>query len=154
MNKLANWALWRARSGRMWTEYTLYYFTARCTETFDNYHFHRTNSSSVPSLNLYGLSVWRKTDWTSSARYQLLESVDAGLRWRRKEIDDADGAPIIDSSVNTHNLFTVLQSRAAINQILFHKLFYPKFIEHLIQRHNIQKLVKILDEMATQLTEQ
>jgi hypothetical protein len=138
----------------MWTEYTLYYFTARCTETFDNYHFHRTNSSSVPSLNLYGLSVWRETDWTSSIRYQLLESVDAGLRWRRKEIDDADGAPIIDSSANTHNLFTVLQSRAAINQILFHNLFYPKFIEHLIQRHNTQKLVKILDEMATQLTEQ
>jgi hypothetical protein len=138
----------------MWTEYTLYYFTARCTGTFDNYHFHRANSSSVPSLNLYGPSVWWQTDWTSFARHQLLEFVDAGLRWRRKEIDNADGAPVVDSSANTHNLFTVLQSRAAINQILFHKLFYPRFIEHLTQRHKTQKLVKVLDEMTTRFTEQ
>jgi hypothetical protein len=153
LNKLANWALWRARSGRMWTEYTLYYVTARCTETFDNYHFHRVNSLSMPSLNLYGLSVWWKTDWTSFTQYQLLESVDDGLRWRQKEIDNADGAPIVNSSMKTHNLFTVLQSHVAIDQTLFHKLFYPRFMNHLIQRHNTQKLVKILDEMTTRFTE-
>jgi hypothetical protein len=138
----------------MWTEYTLYYYVARCTGTFDNYHFRPTNSSSMPSLNFYGLSIWWTTDWTSSARRQLLESVDAGLRWRRKEIDNAVGAPIVDSSVHTHNLFTVLQSRVTINQTQFHKLFYPRFIDHLIQRHKTQKLVKILDEMATRFTEQ
>ncbi|CAF4676527.1 unnamed protein product [Rotaria sp. Silwood1] len=98
LNVLANWALWRTPFGRMWTEYTLYYLTALCTGIFNSYHFHRANTSSIPALNLYGLSVWWPTDWNSFSRDQLLKSANAGLRWRQKEIDNNNGAPIIDSS--------------------------------------------------------
>ncbi|CAF3517068.1 unnamed protein product [Rotaria socialis] len=152
LNILANWALWRTPFGRMWTEYTLYYLTARCTDTFNSHHFHRANTSSVPPINLYGPSVWWATDWTSFLRYQLLDSAKAGLQWRQKEIDNGDGASIIDSSVKAINLFTVLQSRATVNQALFHTLLYPLFIDHLAHRKNSQKLLEILNRMTTQFT--
>ncbi len=152
LNKLANWALWRIIFDRMWTEYTLYYLTARCTETFDTYHFHRTTlSSSLPSINFYGPSVWWRTDWTSYTRFQLVELVNIGLKWRQKEIDEQNGRIIIDQSMNTHYLFTVLQGRQYINPNLYHQLFYPLFIKYLKKQNNTQQLVRILDNMSEQL---
>ncbi|CAM4867221.1 unnamed protein product [Rotaria socialis] len=121
-------------------------------DTFNSHHFHRANTSSVPPINLYGPSVWWATDWTSFLRYQLLDSAKAGLQWRQKEIDNGDGASIIDSSVKAINLFTVLQSRATVNQALFHTLLYPLFIDHLAHRKNSQKLLEILNRMTTQFT--
>lgn len=120
---------------------------------FDSYHFHRANISSMPPINLYGPSVWWSTDWTSFLRNQLLESAKAGLRWRQKEIDSADGAPVIDSSMSTINIFTVLQSRATMNQTLFHILLYPLFIEHLRQQKNSQALLEILNRMTNRFVE-
>lgn len=107
----------------------------------------------MPPINLYGPSVWWSTDWTSFLRNQLLESAKAGLRWRQKEIDSADGAPVIDSSMSTINIFTVLQSRATMNQTLFHILLYPLFIEHLRQQKNSQALLEILNRMTNRFVE-
>ena len=153
LNKMANWALWRAIFGYMWTEYTLYYLTARCTGTFDYYHFHRSNSSSAPPLNLYGPSVWWRTDWTSFLRYQLLEAAHTGIQRRQKEFDNGDGKPIVDTSPKPNNLFTVLQSHTPINQTLFHALLYPVFINHLIHRQYAQQVVNILNQMVKQFVE-
>jgi len=157
LNKLANWALWRVISGRMWTEYTLYYLTAQCTKTFDTYHFHRTKLSSsssphsLPSIDFYGFSVWWRTDWTSYTRFQLVELVNTGLKWRKKEMDEQNGQTIIDKSMNIHHLFTVLQGRQYIDPNLYHQLLYPLFIKYLKQQENTQELVKILDNMSIQL---
>ncbi|CAF3564396.1 unnamed protein product [Rotaria sp. Silwood1] len=115
------------------------------------YHFHRSNTSSVPPLQFYGPSVWWYTDWTSFTRHRLIESINIGLQWRRQEIDEADGAPIANLWTTSHDLFTILQGRQNINPILYHKLFYPMFIQHLKQRHGSQQLVRTLDEMAEQL---
>jgi hypothetical protein len=140
----------------MWTEYTLYYLTARCTKTFDTYHFHRTplsSSDSLPPLNFYGLSVWWRTDWTSYTRHELVELVNIGLKWRQKEIHTKNGRAIIDTSMNIHNLFTVLQGRQYINSNLYHELLYPLFIKYLKQQHQTEELVKILDNMSEELIE-
>ncbi|CAF3310817.1 unnamed protein product [Rotaria sp. Silwood2] len=148
-----NWGLWRTFVGRMWTEYTLYYLTARCTHTFDTYHFHYTTSSlnSLGSVNLGGLSVWSYDDWTSLKRRQLFELVNAGLKWRRKEINEVDGQLIVDNSTTTHGLFSVLQGRQNINPNLFHQLLYPLFIEYLKQQHDTQQIVTIINRMSEQL---
>jgi hypothetical protein len=138
----------------MWTEYTLYFLTAQCTNTFDTYHFHRTtlsSSNSLPPISFYGLSVWWRTDWTSSTRSQLVELINIGLKWRQNEINQKVGRTIIDTSMNTHHLFTVLQGRQYINPNLYHQLFYPIFIEFLKQQDHTQELVKILDNMSEQL---
>jgi hypothetical protein len=154
LNKLANWALWRIISGRMWTEYTLYYLTAQCTQTFDTYHSHHrtsTSSNSSSSLHFYGLSVWWRTDWTSYTRSQLVHLIHIGLKWRQKEIHENHGRTIIDSSMNIHSLFTVLQGRQYINPNSYHHLFYPLFIKHLKGQHDTQELAKILDDMSDRL---
>ncbi|CAF4305668.1 unnamed protein product, partial [Rotaria sp. Silwood2] len=87
------------------------------------------------SVNLGGLSVWSYDDWTSLKRRQLFELVNAGLKWRRKEINEVDGQLIVDNSTTTHGLFSVLQGRQNINPNLFHQLLYPLFIEYLKQQH-------------------
>ena len=138
----------------MWTEYTLYYLTARCTNIFDKYHFHRTtlsSSNSLPSINFYGLSVWWRTDWTSYTRYQLNESIIIGLKWRQKELNQTNGRTIVDTAMHTHHLFTVLQGRQYIDPNLYHQLFYPLFIKFLKQQSNTQELVKILNNMSKEL---
>jgi hypothetical protein len=154
LDRLANWALWRVIFDRMWTEYTLYYLTARCTQTFDTYHIHRTNLSSYntsASLDFYGLSVWWQTDWTSYTRQQLVESVVNGLQWRQTEISRNNGQTIVDSSRTTRHLFTVLQGRQYINPDHFHQLLYPFFRRFLQQHPNTQLLVGILDQMSENL---
>lgn len=134
----------------MWTEYTLYYLTAQCTKTFDRYHFHPTNVS-LSKMNFYGLSVWWRTDWTSYTRFQLVELIDIGLKWRKKEMNEQNGRTIIDRSMNTHYLFTVLQGRQYINPNLYHELFYPLFIKYLKLQDNTKILVEILENMSEQL---
>jgi hypothetical protein len=138
----------------MWTEYTLYYLTARCTKIFDKYHFHyKTLSSlnSLPRLNLYGLSIWSLNDWTSNNQNRLVEFINVGLKWRRKEIDEANGQAIIDKSVDIHSLFSVLQGRHNVDPKLYHQLFYPLYIRYLKQQNHTEKLVKILDKMCEKL---
>lgn len=154
LNKLANWALWRIIFDRMWTEYTLYYLTAQCTKTFDKFHFHRTklpSRDSWTSLNFYGLSVWWYTDWTSFTRYRLVELVRIGLAWRQKEITQKHGQAMLDESMNTHDLFTVLQGRQYVNPNLYHELFYPLYIEHLKRLDNSKDLVALLGNMSRTL---
>lgn len=147
LNKLANWALWRIIFDRMWTEYTLYYLTAQCTKTFQQYHFR----STTQKINFYGLSVWWRTDWSSYTRFQLLELIHLGLKWREKEMNETNGRTIIDKSIHTHYLFTVLQGRQYINPNLYHKLFYPIFIKYLKQYDNTQGLIEILEIMSERL---
>ncbi len=154
LNKMANWALWRLLVGRMWTEYTLYYLTASCTKIFDKYHFHYktlSSSNSLPRLNLYGLSIWSLNDWTSNNQNRLIEFINMGLKWRRKEIDEANGQAIIDKSMDTHSLFTVLQGRHNVDPKLYHQLFYPLYIRYLKQKNHTEKLIKVLDKMCEKL---
>lgn len=155
MNKLANWGLWRMLVSKMWTEYTLYFITGRCTNTFDMHHFHYTTSSlnSSGTVNLCGLSVWSYDDWTSSIRNQLRDLVINGLRWRRREIEQADGGLIIDHSAIAHGLFTVLQGRQNINPNLFHQLLYPLFIIYLKEHNSTKQIAHILDLISKQLIE-
>jgi hypothetical protein len=133
----------------MWTEYTLYYLTARCTRTFDVYHINRTNISSPRSF--YGLSVWWKTDWTSYTRQHLTELIQHGLEWREKEMNRSQGRTINDSSQITRYLFTVLQGRQYVNPNQYHYLFYPHFRTFLKRQYRMQQLVNILDKMTAQL---
>jgi hypothetical protein len=149
---MANWALWRLLYGRMWTEYTLYYLTARCTQIFDTYHFHHstiTPSKSYPSLNLYGFSIWALSDWTTDNRHRLIELINMGLKWRQKEIEQ--GQTIIDRSIDTHSLFTVIQGRRKVNPNLYHQSFYPLYIQYLKQQNQTEKLIEILDNMTKHL---
>ena len=155
LNKLANWALWRLLLGRMWTEYTLYYLTARCTQTFDLHHFHlkiqRPQNSSSSKVDFYGLSVWWQTDWNSFTREELLESIEHGLAWREKELNQTSGRLLNDASPRTHHLFTVLQGRQYIDPNLYHQLFYPLFRQFLRRHRSTLKLGEILDRMAEAL---
>ena len=154
LNKMANWALWRILMGRMWTEYTLYYLTARCTNIFDQYHFHYDTMSSMdslPRLNLYGLSIWSLDDWTSKNQNRLIQSITTGLKWRRKELLEAHGQAIIDKSVNIHSLFSVLQGRHNVNPKFYHQLFFPLYIQYLKQQNQPENLIKLLNQMADQL---
>lgn len=151
LNKLANWALWKVLFDRMWTEYTLYYLTGRCTRLFDSYHFHRV--SSMPSLDFYGISVWWRTDWTSFTRSQLLDSIHQGLKWRRKELDKHEGRSLFDLSMSTHYLFTVLQGRQYINPKSYHRLFYPIYLDYLKHQNHTKRLVEILENMTENLVE-
>ena len=155
LNKMANWALWRLIAGRMWTEYTLYFLTARCTKIFDQYHFHYNTlpaSHSLPKLNLYGLSIWSLGDWTAKNQNQLVESIRMGLKWREKEIKEANGQAIIDKSMDTHSLFSVLQGRHDVDPKFYHQLFFPLYIQYLQQQNQTQQLIKILNYMSEQLT--
>jgi len=155
LNKMANWALWRLVIGRMWTEYTLYFLTASCTQIFDTYHFHYNGISTyfpMPAINLYGFSIWSLNDWTTKNKNRLVESITKGLKWRQKEIKEADGQVIIDKSVNVHSLFTVLQGRHNVNPKLYHELFYPLYIQYLQQQQNkTARLVQILNNMTKKL---
>ena len=150
---MANWALWRLMFGGMWTEYTLYYLTGRCTNTFDTYHVHHSNLSSndsLPALNLYGHSIWSSVDWTPTSRQYLRASIERGLKWRRREIEQANGHAVLDTSSKVHSLFTVLQGRHNVDPVLYHENFYPLFIEYLKQQKNAEELVVLLDTMSRQ----
>lgn len=152
--KMANWALWRLLYGGMWTEYTLYFLTARCTRIFDTYHFHHStlsSSNSMPALNLYGHSIWSAVDWTSHNQNQLIQSINTGLKWRQKEIEENNGQAIIDKSIGIHSLFTVLQGRHGVNPKLYHQLFYPLYIKYLQQQNQTEILVKMLNSMTNKL---
>ncbi len=154
LNKMANWALWRLLVGRMWTEYTLYYLTARCTKIFDRYHFHYdtlSSSNSLPRLNLYGLSIWSLDDWTSKNQNRLIEFINMGLKWRQKEFNEANSQAIIDNSVDVHSLFSVLQGRHRVDPKLYHQLFYPLYIQYLQQQNQTESLIKILNKMCEEL---
>ncbi|CAF1053408.1 unnamed protein product [Didymodactylos carnosus] len=148
--RLANWKLINLIWGSMWTEYTIYFLTSECTQTFHTNHFHM--APSMPPLNLYGLSVYYSTDWHSFNRNQLREIVKTGLKWRQKEFEF--GSSIIDYS-QKRSLFTVLQGRQYINPILFHKLLYPLYIEHLKLRNStstiVEQTINLLDNMVKQL---
>ena len=69
----------------------------------------------------------------------------------QKELNETYGRTIIDKSLNTHHLFTVLQGRQYINPNLYHELFYPLYINFLKQQSNTQELVKILNDMSKKL---
>ena len=151
---MANWALWRLMFGGMWTEYTLYFLTARCTNTFDTYHVHHSNLSATdpfPALNLYGHSIWSSVDWTPKSRQYLRASIERGLEWRRREIEQAKGQAILDTSTKMHSLFTVLQGRHSVDPVLYHENFYPLFIEYLKQQKDAQELIVLLNTMSRQL---
>ena len=97
---MANWALWRLIVGRMWTEYTLYYLTGRCTKLFDTYHIHHSDipaSRAFPSLSLYGFSIWALGEWTSENRQRLVETIEHGLNWRTREVEQSAGRAIVDA---------------------------------------------------------
>lgn len=145
LNKMANWALWRLLAGRMWTEYTLYYLTARCTNIFDHYHFHYKTLSSIPKLNLYGFSIWSSNDWTQKNQNRLIELINSGLKWRRKEVD---GQVLIDKTTDIHSLFSILQGKHYVNPKLYHEIFYPLYIQYLKGQNQTEKLIKILDKMC------
>jgi hypothetical protein len=154
LNRMANWAVWRVIFGRMWTEYTLYYLAASCTQSFDTYHFHYStlsSSNSFPALNLYGFSIWSNKEWTLNNQDRLVESIKTGLKWRRKEIDEADGQAIIDKSTDIHSLFSVLQARHGVDPNSYHKLTYPLYIKYLKQQTHTDKLIKILNNMSKKL---
>ncbi len=155
LNKMANWALWRLIAGRMWTEYTLYFLTARCTKIFDQYHFHYdtlSSTHSLPRLNLYGLSIWSLDDWTTKNQNRLVEFIKMGLKWREKEIKEANGQAIIDKSVDVHSLFSVLQGRHNVDPKFYHQLFFPLYIQYLQQQNRAKELIRILNDMAKELT--
>ena len=154
LNKMANWALWRLFTGRMWTEYTLYYLAARCTKSFDEHHFHHStlsSSDSIPFINLCGFSIWSDTDWTINNQNRLTELINQGLKWRQKEMNEADGQAIIDKSVDTHGLFSVLQGRHGVDPNLYHKLVYPLYIKYLKQQNQTDKIIEILNLMSDKL---
>ncbi|CAF1077149.1 unnamed protein product [Adineta ricciae] len=151
---MAKWYYWRLLFGRMWTEYTLYFLTARCTNIFDLYHFHHSSlpsSSTVPVLNLYGLSIWGLSDWTTKNQNHLVEAINKGLKWRRKEMEEYNGQGIIDKTTNIHSLFTVLQGRHQVDPKLYHELFYPLYIEYLQKQKQTEKLLHILNNMVKTL---
>ncbi len=154
LNKMANWALWRLFIGGMWTEYTLYYLTARCTKSFDEHHFHYStlsSSDSIPFLNLCGFSVWTDKEWTINNQNRLIELINQGLKWRQKEMNEADGQAIIDKSIDTHSLFAVLQGRHGVNPNLYHELVYPLYIKYLKQQNQTDKIIEILNLMSDKL---
>jgi hypothetical protein len=148
---MANWALWRLIFGRMWTEYSLYYLTARCTNIFDQYHVHYTNISSsrfFPALNLYGFSIWSSNDWTTTNQQQLVNMIEHGLQWRRQELEQAHGQAINDTSRQIRALFTILQGRHNVNPEEYHQLLYPIYIRYLKQRNETKTLVELLNTMT------
>ncbi|UJR15475.1 hypothetical protein I4U23_002418 [Adineta vaga] len=154
LTTMAKWSYWRLLFGRMWTEYTLYFLTARCTELFDLYHFQHSSiasSNSFPTLNLYGLSIWGLSDWTTDNQNRLIEAIEKGLKWRRKEFNEANGQHIIDKSAAVHSLFTVLQGRHRVDPKFYHQLFYPLYVKHLEEQNQTVNLMNILNTMTKNL---
>ncbi|CAF0802646.1 unnamed protein product [Adineta steineri] len=153
LTKMANWALSPPIPEHMWTEYTLYYITGRCTQLFDTYHIDDSallSSNSMPKVNLNGLSIWSDKDWTKENQNKLIDSINNGLRWRQKEIDEANGQAIIDKLINEHSLFTVLQGRHNVDTKLYHQYFYPLYMKYLQQQKQMDKLVPLIEYMAQQ----
>ncbi|CAF0997567.1 unnamed protein product [Adineta steineri] len=154
LNKMANWALWREIFGYMWTEYTLYFLTGRCTKIFDTYHTDNSalsSSNSIARVELTGFSIWSHLDWTVKNQNKLIESIKNGLRWRQKEIAEANGQAITDKSTSMHNLFTVLQGRHNVDPKLYHQYFYPIYIKYLQQQKQSDKLILTLNNMTRKL---
>lgn len=154
LTTMANWRLWRLIFGHMWTEYTLYYLTARCTKLFDTYHIHHSNipaSRSFPALSLYGFSIWAFSEWNTANRQRLINTIEQSLNWRRRELEQNSGQAIVNSSETSHSLFTVLQGRQNIDPYLYHQAFYPLFIRHLQERNPTGHLVELLNQMTEQL---
>lgn len=142
LNKLANWYLWRLFFGRMWTEYTLYYLTGKCTKTFDLHHVDSETLSKrniTWSVDLYGPSIWWRTDWTSYNRKILRQLVLDGLDKRKRK------------STSYGQLFMVLQGRQYVDPKLFHELFFPCYRQQLAQSTKNGKLLEILDHMTSVL---
>lgn len=144
---MANWALWKLVSGGMWTEYTLYYLTGRCTNIFDQYHIHHDTFSSInsiPKVNLYGFSIWSSNDWTNENQKRLIKLIHSGLKWRHKELNEI----LTNKSVDSHSLFSVLQGKHYVNPKLYHDIFYPLYIQYLKKQNQTDNLIKILDQMC------
>ncbi|CAF1577808.1 unnamed protein product, partial [Adineta steineri] len=153
LTKMANWELSPHRPDHIWTEYTLYFITGRCTQLFDTYHIDDSallSTNSMPKVNFYGLSIWSDKDWTKENQNKLIDSINNGLRWRQKEIDEANGQAIIDKSVNGHSLFTVLQGRQNVTSKVYHQYFYPLYMKYLQQQKRMDRLVPMLEYMAQQ----
>ena len=148
LNRMSSWKFSNESSASMWTEYTLYYLTGRCTKTFDRYHI---LPSSSPRLNLYGFSVWSANDWTTKNQQQLIKAVQHGLAWREKELETTDGRRVYDQTSKVKDFFMVLQSHHGVAPNDYHQLFYPLFLNHLKRRDAARKLVEILESMTSTL---
>jgi hypothetical protein len=91
-------------------------------------------------------------DWTTKNQNRLVEFIKMGLKWREKEIKEANGQAIIDKSVDVHSLFSVLQGRHNVDPKFYHQLFFPLYIQYLQQQNQAKELIRILNEMAKELT--
>lgn len=154
LNRMAFWGMQRLIFGDMWTEYTLYYLTGRCTKLFDRYHIHYSNfppSSTFPRLSLTGFSIWSSVDWTVQNQKKLIKNVQDGLLCHEKEWQTNKSEGIRDDSKVVHGLFTVLQGRHGVDPLEYHRLLYPIYSTELRKRHRTKTLSELLDEMVMRL---
>ena len=150
---MLDWEIVRLVKGYMWTEYTMYYLTARCTDLFNRYHVDDTlpSKNTTVRFNLYGLSVWSLADWHIQNQKRLVNIIQQGLHWRQKEIRENHHQPIDDNSGEIHGLFTVLQAHYHVDPQSYHRLFYPLFQQYLSKSNETYALSQLINQMSENL---